>query len=197
MADEQAPINAQDGGEQSDDQGRVFTQEELDRIVGDRLARERGKYADYDDLKAAAAKLKELEDANKTELEKAQEAREAAERAAQAALTAANERLMRAAFLAQAAQAGAAHPEDAYALADKAGVVVAEDGTVSGVDAAVAALVEAGRLVMSGRPAAPNLDGGAGGGDRPSEKAAKLTAEELEIAAKMGITPEEYAKYKQ
>lgn len=32
----------------------IETQEDLDKIVGARLAREREKYADYDDLKAAA-----------------------------------------------------------------------------------------------------------------------------------------------
>ena len=33
----------------------ITSQEDLDKIVGARLAREREKYADYDDLKAAAA----------------------------------------------------------------------------------------------------------------------------------------------
>lgn len=35
----------------------ITTQEELDKVIGARLARERDKYADYDDLKAAASKL--------------------------------------------------------------------------------------------------------------------------------------------
>ena len=47
------------------------TQEELDAIVGARLKREREKYADYDDLKAAAAKAAESEGARKRELEEA------------------------------------------------------------------------------------------------------------------------------
>lgn len=34
---------------------RTFTQAEVDALVRDRLARVRGKYADYDDLKAKAA----------------------------------------------------------------------------------------------------------------------------------------------
>lgn len=40
--------------------GGGFTQADVDRIVADRLARERGKYADYDELKRKAA------DADKT-----------------------------------------------------------------------------------------------------------------------------------
>lgn len=52
------------------------TQEELDAIVGARLKREREKYADYEDLKAAAAKAAaakaaESEGARKRELEEA------------------------------------------------------------------------------------------------------------------------------
>nr|DAY24960.1 MAG TPA: Major head protein [Caudoviricetes sp.] len=39
----------------------ITTQEELDKVIGARLARERDKYADYDDLKAAASKLAEAE----------------------------------------------------------------------------------------------------------------------------------------
>ena len=50
--------------------GKTFTQAELDQIVKDRIGRERGKYSDYDDLKAKAQRLAELEDASKSDLEK-------------------------------------------------------------------------------------------------------------------------------
>lgn len=49
---------------------KTFTQADLDRIVGERLAREQAKYADYDDLKTAAGKLAELEAANQTEAQR-------------------------------------------------------------------------------------------------------------------------------
>jgi len=195
MADEEARTpDATDGGEQSD-QGRVFTQADVDRLMGERVKREREKYADYADLKKAAARLAEIEEANKSELQKAQEAAQAAQHAAEAALTAANERLMRAAFIAEAAKAGAAHPEDAYALAERSAVKVGDDGTVMGVAEAVKALTEAGRLVMAQGPRAPHLDGNAGGGDRPSEKKTPLTPEQLDVANRMRIPPDEYAKY--
>ena len=58
------------------------SQEELDRIIQARLARDRAKFADYDELKAKAAKLAEIEEANKTEAEKAQARAEAAEKRA-------------------------------------------------------------------------------------------------------------------
>jgi len=54
-------------------QTRTFTQDEVNAIVGKRLAEEKGKYADYDVLKAKADKFDEAEEKNKTELEKATE----------------------------------------------------------------------------------------------------------------------------
>ncbi len=58
---------AEAGGE------RTFTQSEMNAILADRLARERGKYADYDALKAKAEQFDRAEEAGKTELQKANE----------------------------------------------------------------------------------------------------------------------------
>lgn len=49
---------------------RTFTQEDVDRIVGDRLKREAEKHSDYDALKDKASKFDELENAKKSEIEK-------------------------------------------------------------------------------------------------------------------------------
>lgn len=74
-----------DAGDDTGNAGEGFkapaSQAELDRIVQSRLERERAKFADYDDLKAKAAKVSELEESSKSELQKAQERAEAAERA--------------------------------------------------------------------------------------------------------------------
>lgn len=51
----------------------ITTQADLDKLIGPRLERERGKFADYDDLKAKAAEFDKLADANKSEIEKANE----------------------------------------------------------------------------------------------------------------------------
>jgi hypothetical protein len=71
---ETAPTDAQQTAEQA---APTYTppasQEEFDRIISDRLAREGKKYEGFDDFKAKAAKLDELEQANKSELEKYQE----------------------------------------------------------------------------------------------------------------------------
>lgn len=52
---------------------RTFTQSEMNAILADRLARERGKYADYEALRAKAEKFDRAEDAGKSELQKANE----------------------------------------------------------------------------------------------------------------------------
>lgn len=52
---------------------KTFSQEQLDAIVSDRLARERAKYQDYEDLKTKAAEYDKAQEASKTELQKAQE----------------------------------------------------------------------------------------------------------------------------
>ncbi|QFQ29716.2 hypothetical protein EEW87_004280 [Janibacter melonis] len=44
-----------------EEQPKTFTQAELDRVVSDRLSRERSKFADYDDLRTKAARVDELE----------------------------------------------------------------------------------------------------------------------------------------
>ena len=49
----------------------ITSQADLDALIAARLERERGKYADYKDLKAKASRLDEIEAANKSELEKA------------------------------------------------------------------------------------------------------------------------------
>lgn len=51
----------------------ITSQEEFDKRLGQRINRERAKFADYDDLKAKAARLDEIEQANKSEIEKANE----------------------------------------------------------------------------------------------------------------------------
>ena len=55
---------------------RTFTQAEMDAIIGDRLKRERAKYADYDELAQKARAYDEAEEASKSELQKAVEERD-------------------------------------------------------------------------------------------------------------------------
>ena len=71
------------GTESADAFKAPASQEELDRIIQARLDRERKKIpTDYEELKARAAKLSEIEEANKTEAQRLAERAEAAEKRA-------------------------------------------------------------------------------------------------------------------
>ncbi len=79
MSEIDATSTAEAGTSTEDSFKAPATQEDLDRIVQARLAKERAKYSDYEELKGASAKLREIELANQTELEKAVARAEAAE----------------------------------------------------------------------------------------------------------------------
>lgn len=78
MSEEQQPT-----GEQPAEEFRPITsQDELDKVLSRRLERERGKFADYDDLKAKAARLDEVTQAGKSEAQREKERADAAEQRA-------------------------------------------------------------------------------------------------------------------
>ena len=193
MPEEKDPKDVQGDGKPPD-KGRTFTQDELNAIVSDRLERERKKYSDYDDLKAAQAKLDEIEQERLTELEKVQKRADDAEKERDLARQQAQDTAIRAALAMEAAKAGALHPEDAFQLADLSSVTI-DNGDVQGAVEAVAELIAGNRLVLKGR-GAPDLDAGAGTGDRTGERKPVLSPDELEVAGKMGLTAEEYQKGK-
>ena len=89
MGDQSTDTNAsnQDGNTTSDttsgagDEFKPITsQDDLNRIITERISRERSKFSDYEDLKAKAARFDELDAANKSEIERAADAKAAAER---------------------------------------------------------------------------------------------------------------------
>lgn len=184
----------------SGDDKKTFTQEEVNRMMGDRATRASGAtekqileklgVESLDDAEASIKAYRDRQEKEKSELQKAQDAKEAAENKAKDAEAKANEKLIRAEFIVEASKAGVEHPEDAYSLADRSKVKILDDGKVEGVADAVKVLVEAGRLPLTSQKKAADLDGGEGDGDK--DKLEKLTAEEAEIAKKMGLTAEQY-----
>lgn len=74
---------------------RTFTQAEMDAIIGDRLARERAKFSDYEDLKAKATAYDEAAEANKSDLQKQTERADALQAQLDAMTAAKQEREMR------------------------------------------------------------------------------------------------------
>lgn len=83
MPEENKPGEGDNGGS-SGGYTPPATQDELNKIVEARLARERAKFADYDDLKTKASEYDKVTEASKTELQKERERAEAAERKAAA-----------------------------------------------------------------------------------------------------------------
>lgn len=90
------------------------TQADFDRMVGERLARERSKFADYEQLKEKASKFDELDAQSKSELQKAQDA--LAEKDKQLASIPEEARRQALRFASFASQRGFLDPEDALAF---------------------------------------------------------------------------------
>jgi hypothetical protein len=150
------------GGSQA--AARTFTQEDVDKMIGQRLS----KFSDYEALKARAAKADEFEAAQGTETDKlrTKAEREAEKRAdavkkAEEATTRANNALMRAAVVSAASQLNAADPGDVFTLLDKSELTVDEDtGDVTGAKEAVEQLLKAKPHLLK-RAAGSGFDGGA------------------------------------
>lgn len=81
MPEEQAAAGQNESNDDGGNSGFTppATQDELNKILDDRLKRERAKYADYKDLQAKAAKFDELDQASKSEQERLTERLTAAE----------------------------------------------------------------------------------------------------------------------
>lgn len=106
MSEQDSHDAAQETGSEA-----TFTQADVDRIVADRLSRDRDKtakkYGDYDDLKSKAGRLAELEAASQSDMERAiAKATQETEQRVRAALLAEHApKLARADFVAAAAAA--------------------------------------------------------------------------------------------
>jgi hypothetical protein len=175
---------------------KTFTQAQLDKIVSDRLKRQKEQFRDYEDLKSKASKFDELDAANKSDLEKANERAAEAEAASAKVTQTANQRLIRGEIIARAAQADGERkafldPSDAYAhLRDVTDITVDDEGEVLGVDEALEKLAEKKPHLLApegnGKPSG-NGDGGArgGGGGGKDDKATFKDAEKDELKAEL------------
>lgn len=160
-----------DGNPRSADFTPIASQADLDRILGERLARERAKFADYADLQKKAAEFDKATEAARTEQEKAVEA--AKNEGRTEALTAANARLLSAEARALAAEAKFANPALAVRALDLSGVTVGDDGTVDAesIKTKLKELADSGAFVIeTGEKPRPKPDRAQGGsaakGDR-------------------------------
>jgi hypothetical protein len=184
-------------------------QAELDRIVADRLTRERKKaekYADYDELKTKLTALEQAEadreKAKLTETERAQAKAAEAQKAVEAAnaerdkaLSTANQRLVNAEFKAVARDKNV--PADRLAaalkLADLTGASVDDEGNVAGVTEAVEALIAANPYLAE--VAQPKTIGSPSGGAVPANKTKDQRLAEAKALAEKNPTPQAIAAY--
>lgn len=123
----------------------ALSQADVDRIVNERLSRERAKFADYNDLKAKAAKYDEAEAAKAPELERvAKTARE--EGAAEARATLNRERVLDKIEVAAAGKF--TDPEDAQLhLGKRADEFIGKDGVID-----TAAITKAVEQLLADKP---------------------------------------------
>lgn len=188
------------------DPPKTFTQEELDRILTDRLARDRKGREDYDDIKAKLTALEEAEaereKAKLSETERLEAEKAAAIKAAEdakterdKALEAANKRLINAEFktLAREHNIPADRLTAALKLADLSGVTVDDDGNAQGIEDAVKALI-AEHAYLSEK-AQPKPIGGASGGAEPTDKTKEQLLAEAKLLAEKNPTPDAIAAY--
>lgn len=194
------------------DPPKTFTQEELDRILTDRLARDRKGREDYDDLKSKLTALEEAEaerekaklsETERLEAEKAAalQAAEDAKSERDKALTAANQRLIKAEFRALARELNirADALDDAYKLADMSEVSVDDDGNIAGVEDVVKALLTNKPYLADQPKPQPKPIGGASGGADPTDKSKEqLLKDAADKARKSGRIEDQaaYAKLK-
>jgi hypothetical protein len=152
------------------------SQADLDRIISDRLAREREKYADYSDLKAKAEAHDAALEAAKSDADKAIDAARA--EGETAATTAANARIVKAEAKVLASDAKFRNPSLAIATIDLSDVKVNDDGSIDSdaVKAKLKALAESDPyLVDDGKklPLKPDRSQGGGGGDAGTQGTAR------------------------
>jgi hypothetical protein len=188
---------AGDGGKPAGGEPKTFTQEQIDKIVKDRLERQRQQFAGFDDLKKKAEEWDKLQEEQKSELEKANERAVKAEETASTATQRANATLIRAEIISKAATAAGERkafvdPADAFAhLRDNGDIKVDDDGNVVGVDEALEALAKSKpHLLADSRPGG-SADGGARGGEGNGKKDFRTASSEDYAAelAKHGLRP--------
>lgn len=173
---------------ETNDPEHALTQADVDRIVKDRVARERAKFADYDELKQAAARLAEIEEAQKTETQKAQEAAAAAQAELEALRTRLRTQAIETAVTTAAAAAGAINPQQVLRLIDLDGVEPAEDGSIDLGDRVTEFLASNQHLVKGAAAAAPALPAA------PGTATSKGTQKALTVEEIAALTPEQLAK---
>lgn len=122
-----------EGSKKTEDE-KLFSQTQLDDIIGRRLAKER---------KAWEKTMKDAEETAKlSEIEKLKKEKEDADKSKADIITKANQRLIKSEVIVKAVALKIVDPDAAYALMDKTDIEVSDDGEVVGIDDALKKLVK-------------------------------------------------------
>jgi low affinity Fe/Cu permease len=176
---------------------KVFTQDEVNKLLAKRVARANEKYADYDDIKAKLDEFLNQDEERKrselTEIERYQKDLEkiAGERDALTnQITDWQSKFQKQAitneFIKVASSLNVQYVDDAIKLADLSAVTVGEDGKVEGVEDVVKALVEYKPFLVAQKQ--PQKLGEPTGGhkDTSDKTADQLLAEAADKARRSG-----------
>lgn len=186
----------EDGGNPPPAEPKTFSQEQVDRMIQERLARAKATPpADYEQLQKTAAeqatRLAEIEAANLTELQKAQKAaadaeaaRVALETATAGQVTKAREAVLNAELKAAAASAGV-RAALLGAVIDRTSVTVGDDGAVTGLAEAVQAAIDANPEIVGNKKTPPTPIAQMDGGVRPTPPVGSLS-DQVAVAEAQG-----------
>jgi len=168
---------------------RTFTQDEVNRMTAQSRREERGKFADYSELKARAAKADEMEEAQLSDAQKLEARAIEAERKAGEAQGQIASAMIASEVKVRASALGVIDPDAAYLLLDRSNVRYDADNGVSGVDDALTSLLEAKPYLRSNNRT-PNINPESG----QPVTTVRLSVDQREAARLMGLTDEEYAQ---
>ena len=183
-------VEAQPATPPADTDTRNFSQEEVNRMVGQARREVRGQFSDYSDLKTRAARADELEQAQLTEAERLTQRATEAEKQTAEANTQLTNALISSEVKVKAVQLGIVDPDAAYLLLDKRNVKYDANDGVTGVDDALTQLLEDKPYLKGAAGRIPNINPEGG----QAAPALRLTADQQEAARLMGMTEEEYSQ---
>ena len=168
---------------------KTFTQDEVNRMMGQARRDARSQFSDYNELKSRAAKADELEQANLTEAERLEARVSDAEKRATDAQGQVSSAMIASEVKVRATQMGIVDPDAAFLLLDKKNVAYNVADGVSGVDDALAQLLEDKPYLRAGNRT-PNINPETGQAAPP----VRLTVDQREAARLMNLTDEEYSQ---
>jgi hypothetical protein len=151
--------------------GRTFTQEELDRIIAERLQREREKFRDYDALRRKAEEFDKLQQAQMSEQEKLAKRLAELEQENQALRKQGQEHTLKYEIMLLASRLGIVDPEAAYRLLDLSRIEFGQDGRPTNLEQGLKDLIKAKPYLVH--------QAHAGSPTNPSRPHTSLTLEEI------------------